>query len=208
MLSTLQSEWRFRLGVGAAFGLWFGLIYGGTNFITHFRSDLPSLRIPLDDAIPLIPEFSIFYLSAMVFFCLPLLIMPKRNLLVLAYALSVQVLIAGICYLMFPLQPNSYDPPANIVFQIADFVNLTYNDCPSLHVALTASFAMGMWPFLRTVWKPVIAIWALLIIASTLLTHQHHILDVAGGLVLAVFGLKVLLPMVDRRFAHFAMHAE
>lgn len=55
---------------------------------------------------------------------------------------------------------------------------------PSFHVVLTALAAAALWP-LRWVRWPA-ALWATLIVISTVTTGIHYTIDVIGGLVLAV----------------------
>jgi hypothetical protein len=64
------------------------------------------------------------------------------------------------------------------------------NAAPSLHVSLTCLLGLALmrdfprwWPL---VWPAVIVIWL-----STLLTHQHHLIDVGSG---AVMGILVGIP--------------
>ncbi|SHN04767.1 PAP2 superfamily protein [Pseudomonas asturiensis] len=57
------------------------------------------------------------------------------------------------------------------------------NGCPSLHVALTCLACRALWD---RPYKGLIAITGLLICASTLTLKQHTVIDVAGGVLLAV----------------------
>ena len=73
-----------------------------------------------------------------------------------------------------------------------------YNDFPSLHTSLSTIVAVHWWRVDRRA-GAVAAAWSLLIVASTLLIHQHYLADVAGGLVLAALSSLVSLRLLDRR---------
>ena len=66
------------------------------------------------------------------------------------------------------------------MFQLADVMNLERNDLPSLHVAFAFTLAMAFAPRARPVGRVLLYAWAIVTALSTLLTRQHHVLDVAG----------------------------
>ena len=120
----------------------------------------------------------------------PFLLRTERELRALAAALAAAIVVAGVCFLLWPAEP-AFLRPNDLgiwapLYHAADWVNLRYNMVPSLHVALsiatvsvlvrrcTRSFALVLW------------IWGALISVSTLLTHQHHLLDVAAGFALGI----------------------
>jgi membrane-associated phospholipid phosphatase len=59
-----------------------------------------------------------------------------------------------------------------------------FNDFPSLHTSLSAIVAV-MWLRIHPRTGVAVAFWCGLIIASTVLIHQHYLADVAGGLAVA-----------------------
>ncbi len=59
-----------------------------------------------------------------------------------------------------------------------------YNDFPSLHTALAAIVAV-LWRRTGRRTGAAVAVWCALLIASTVLIHQHYLADVAGGLAVA-----------------------
>jgi hypothetical protein len=80
------------------------------------------------------------------------------------------------------------------LFQAADVLNLERNDLPSLHVAFAFTLAAAFAPRTGRVGFAVLCAWAVATAVSTLLTRQHHLLDVAGGIALAA----VVWPMASR----------
>jgi membrane-associated phospholipid phosphatase len=72
------------------------------------------------------------------------------------------------------------------------------NAAPSLHVSLTCLLALGLLAdFPR--WRVVSVVGIGIIWLSTLLTQQHHLIDVASGVALA---LAVGLPWRDAKTLH------
>lgn len=69
---------------------------------------------------------------------------------------------------------------------VADRMNLAYNLVPSLHVAMSIVCIETFARHASTTGKIALRSWGLVIAASTLLTHQHHMLDVVTGHCLAM----------------------
>ena len=57
--------------------------------------------------------------------------------------------------------------------------------CPSLHIALRTILAETYARHTRRFWNIASHLWFSLVGFSTLLTYQHHVIDVAGGFLLA-----------------------
>ena len=103
--------------------------------------------------------------------------------------------VAAIIILLIPAQ-LAYGPPEDPgvwqpLFHFADRLNLDYNLVPSLHVALSfvciELFALRA----NTTGKNLLRAWGGLIAASTILTHQHHLLDAVTGWLLAVMVIRL-----------------
>lgn len=167
------------------------------------------VRVHLDFElqIPLIPAFTVVYMSIyLLFLAAPFVLRTKKEITTLAMAQAVTILIAGICFLLIPAQlafAPATDAQLGIwkdLFRFADKINLDYNLVPSLHVALSIvcieMFAVhagiGCKLFLRC--------WGFLIAASTVLTHQHHLLDAATGYLLAFAVVKLAQRNIEKIF--------
>ena len=62
---------------------------------------------------------------------------------------------------------------------------MPHNLVPSLHVATSALFIAVLYRSLSSVWiRAGLILWGMLLCASVLLVHQHHVLDVVSGLLL------------------------
>jgi membrane-associated phospholipid phosphatase len=181
-----------------AVSLLFVAVYGGADLLTAQRT---RLRIDLawEAGIPLWPAFSWVYMSIY----LPLLGAPfvlrsEGELRALARAAAFVIAVAGLGFLLFPAELG-YPPPPDLgsslsarAFRLADALNLRYNLAPSLHVALSSLALGALATRARPLGKLLLLAWALLIGLSTLLTHQHHVVDVVSGYALAGLALAAI----------------
>lgn len=188
---------RFTLLISLGVGLWFGFVYGACDAITARRDVLVSTYLDWELELPFVPEAVLFYVSTFfLFFLVPFILRKRREIMALAATLNVVIFAAGIGFLILPARPN-FTPPDDLgtfaeLFRLADRLNLTYNDVPSLHVALSvtciAAFATEAFGWGRiALWA-----WAVAITISTLLTRQHHVLDVLCGWVLALISFRAI----------------
>lgn len=171
------------------FGAVFGVCYGGASWLTAQQGSLPAWDLPFERHIPFVPSLSVVYLTitpALVF----LLFRTRRTF---AIALCIQTVLATICFLLFP-QTVAWTRPevtgwARIPFSIADAMNLSYNQFPSLHVAFAVSAA---WATRKPSWW----IWSLAVAVSTWLMWEHHLADILGGIALASMVMPLAHPRV------------
>jgi membrane-associated phospholipid phosphatase len=168
----------------------FLVFYGGADWVTGFR-ERHFVHLEFELQIPFVPASVLGYMSMYgLFLIAPLILRTRRELRALAATLSVAIIAGGIGFLLLPAE-LAYPEPKDLgswqdVFEFADQINLRYNMVPSLHVALSlvcvdifarrsgAAGALVFW------------IWGVTICASTVLLHQHHLLDVVTGAMLAI----------------------
>ena len=195
---------RFAWLVSLAGLLWFILIYGGVDAITAHRSFRVRVNLDAELKIPFVPEAAIVYMSIYpLFLVAPFILRKRRDFFALAMTLNLVILVAGICFLLFPAQV-AYPPPTDWgafpdLYRFADRLSLTYNLVPSLHVALTAVCIAVFAARAGAVWKALFWIWAAAVATSTLLIHKHHVLDVVAGFVLAGLALKFFYRRIARK---------
>lgn len=149
------------------------------------------LRTPLDRVIPLVPVMVIPYLSL-----IPLIILAAvvfavadlRRFRQLALAVTLALLIS---YLVYALAQSYVIRPSptgrdwlSAAVRHVYALDQPYNDFPSLHTSLSAIVAILWWRVHRRTGVAVV-IWCGLIVASTVLIHQHYLADIAGGLAVA-----------------------
>lgn len=155
------------------------------------------LRTPLDLAMPVLTPFVVPYVSlepvtygTLVFFLL-FRIRLYRSVavsLVAAFLVAALFFFFAQTYVARPTVAGS-DLLARMVRGVYAADN-PYNDFPSLHVGVSTILAIHWWRVGRTAgW--VAGVWAVVVIASTQLIHQHYLADIPGGLLLA-FGVSRL----------------
>ena len=182
-------------------GAWFSLIFYGTDWIASQRPRHVPPHFGWELELPFIPSLTFVYLTIhLVLAIAPLLLLTRRELRALGLALCMDVLLAGIGFISYPAQ-LAFPPPPNpgawtALFHFADRLNGDYNLVPSLHVALTvtciAVYARGV----RARCAAGFWLWAGAIAVSTLLTHQHHVIDVVAGWLLGILGARLYQRLV------------
>ena len=172
----------------------FAVIYGGTNWLTSLRGDVHRVYFDWELGIPLVPAMAWIYGSIVILMLLPAFRLDSAGLRGLAKQISVAMLIAGCVFLVYPGR-IAYEAVADLppAIRAIRTVDLPYNVIPSLHVALSALVMLFLYPTYRLPGRLFLAAWMLAMIASVLLTHQHHVADVvAAGLL--VWTCRRLMP--------------
>jgi membrane-associated phospholipid phosphatase len=112
--------------------------------------------------------------------------------------LAIIIGIAGLGFLLIPAQ-LAFLPPREQdlgiwagVFHLADRLNLTYDLVPSLHVALSVACIAAFASRAAVIGRILLWAWAIAIALSTLLTHQHHLIDVVAGWFLAILCMRAI----------------
>jgi membrane-associated phospholipid phosphatase len=188
---------RMAVGLGVLQSAWWVLVYGGADWLTEQRSERVRLHFDAELGLPFVPEFLAVYMSLNLLFPLtPFILRRGAELRALIVALFVVTGIAGLGFLLLPADP-AYAPTALDGFWADAFafnrrIILRHNLAPSLHVAfstiLLAAFGTGRSKLARS----LLAAWGALIVASTLLIHEHHIVDVVTGFLLGWAGYRLL----------------
>lgn len=196
----LRAAWLLTLLVA----VWFGIIYIGADAFTAHRTLRVRIHLDAELRIPLVASFTLIYMSLYgLFIAVPFVLRTRREITTLALAQVLTISIAGIGFLLIPGQ-LAYAPPTDSelgvwkpLFVFADQLNLDHNPVPSLHVALAVvcveSFVAHTGLSGKIFWRT----WGILIAASTLLTHQHHLLDAITGYLLAL-----AIVRLTRRLTH------
>ncbi len=184
----------------------FGLCYTLANHAAEMAQVQRSLALPFEQAIPFLPWMIIPYASsgpllAWAFFK----IRDREALRVYSRRLMLATVAATLVFAWFPARFPAIRPtPDNAFLQLAygllDASDRPYNQFPSLHIAYCALLWLALRPAIgQRGWRAVLACWLLLLAASTLLTWQHSVADVAGGLVLAALASYAVRPGATAR---------
>jgi hypothetical protein len=180
----------------ALFAAVFAICFGGASWITSHSASLPAWDLPFEQSIPFVPSASLVYLTITPALLFSLYYFRTREAMApFAIALCTEVAIATVCFLLFP-QTVAWTRPAvtgwpRIPFNLADAMNLSYNQFPSLHVAFAVSIAWA-YPRHRAFWR----LWSAGVAVSTWLMWEHHLVDIVGGVALAAVVMPLLYPHV------------
>jgi membrane-associated phospholipid phosphatase len=188
---------RYATLLSIANTIWFVLVYGGMDALTAQRSFRVLVHFPAELAIPFVPAMTFFYMSIYVLFWMaPFALRTRREFRALVLTVAFVILVGGIGFLLFPAdlafaQPREEDLGIwSAMFHFADKLNLTYNLLPSLHVAFAVICVAIFSARAPVVGKVLLWFWAAMVAASTVLIHQHHLLDIATGWLLALVCVK------------------
>jgi membrane-associated phospholipid phosphatase len=179
--------------VGVAF---FG-IYPTTNWLTSLRETHYPLYFDGELGIPFVPAFIWLYLSMYVLFALPPFFLDNEQLKRLAKELVLATIASGVIFMAVPAQLGfSRVLPAGdfyrTLYQGMFSVDQPFNLVPSLHVVYSTSIFLAIATRASVRVRILLWAWLVLLVASTMLVHQHHLLDVVTGLLLAFLSRAIL----------------
>src|SRR6476659_5827468 len=168
----------------------FLIVYGGCNWITARRANVGTFYFEWERSVPFVPFFILPYMSIDLFFVVaPFLCRTDRELSVLAKRIVTAIMVAGICFLFFPLRFAFSRPHADgwlgAIFDWFRGMDAPYNLLPSLHAAFTLILFDIYFRHTHGFVRVATIVWFVLIALSPVLTYQHHLIDIVGGFVLA-----------------------
>lgn len=190
-----RDELRASLKMVAIFLVFFYAFFGAAAYLADLLDYRFDVGFEFEKRIPFVPAMAAVYLSVgpMMLLSIFILRQPRPMRLLLA-VLCAQTFVGFCIFLAFPVETNFPAPqdPASLplVYRIADLINLKNNQLPSLHLGFAATMAFVY----STGRRPLVAIlfhaWALAIAASTVLIHEHNLLDLLAGYLLAWCGAR------------------
>lgn len=171
----------------------FVFFYGGTNLIASLHTYRIRFDASFEARIPLLPWTCLIYLSLFPMFWLsPFLLRSREELESLARKVALCTLGAAPFFLLlpgdvvFPSGEAALGSWAPLYFFTKD-LSLEHNLFPSLHVAFALccahAYSKGTGRFRRV----ALGVWAFAVCLSTLFAHRHHVVDLVGGGLLAMF---------------------
>jgi membrane-associated phospholipid phosphatase len=195
-------RWPSRDNLLLYLGLWllldllFLVVYGASNWFNSNRSEHYSLYSSRELDIPLLPAMIYPYLSVSLIFLLPLFTLNSAQLMVLAKRMAGAIVMAGLIFILLPTQlgfeRSSVIGSINPLFALVYLLDHPHNLFPSLHVALS-SLVLAMALAAANAWqRGLLIIWWVLLCLSVVFVHQHHLIDIVGGLVLAGLLCRVI----------------
>src|SRR5437870_9449729 len=197
--------------ISVLLSLLFLVVYGSTNWLTAQRpdSDVRTWYFAWELAvIPYVPLLIVPYMSIdLLFFAAPFLCRDEREMRVLAHRVVFSILVAAAFFLLLPLKLAWPERP-HVGGWFGEFVEQSctapflmeypHNLFPTLHVALCLILADVYGRHTRGIVRVLSYVWFVLIGVSTVLTWQHHLVDVAGGLMLVGFVVYFFREAVPR----------
>ncbi|MCB9869878.1 MAG: phosphatase PAP2/dual specificity phosphatase family protein [Planctomycetes bacterium] len=189
--SSTARPWRAAALASAGCSLLFVVVYSATNAIASSRTDVGSFAWDWELDLPLIEWLIVPYMSIDAFFvATPFLCTGRREVRILAARICTAVLVAGACFLVWPLrlafERPQVDGALGPVFEFLHGFDQPFNLFPSLHVTLIFILRWTWHRHVRGAWRWLMHGWFVLVTLSTVFTHQHQVIDLAGGLVLAM----------------------
>lgn len=195
--TTGRPTWREAAVWAAGVSLLFMAVYSTTNALAAMRADVPAVYFPWELRIPLVPAMIVPYMSIDLFFVGSFFICAtRREMRAHATRLATAIAVAGLFFAMFPLKLGFARTPVTgvfgPVFALLRGFDQPHNLAPSLHIALLSILWVVYTRHTEGLLNGAVRVWFILIVASTLLTHQHQLLDVVTGQILALWCLYML----------------
>lgn len=187
------AELQITLSMSLGFLITFYFLYGLSSYLSAYIPWRTSVAFAWEKQIPFLPWTAIVYLSLSILTLLPLFIIrDKARIWQLIKILFIQTLIGSIVFIIYPVE-NDFPVRQGAgffyqIFILADMLNLTGNNLPSLHVCFAVTVAMVLANRATTRLQVFYYLWAAAITVSTMTIHEHGIVDIAFGFVLALWG--------------------
>ena len=191
--------------------LLFVVVYGATNWLTAQRpeSQVSTWYFAWEPAlIPFVPLLLVPYMSIDLFFFLaPFLCRDQREMRVLTRRIVFSILAAAAFFLLLPLTLAWPERPF-VGGWFGTFVEKSvtapflmeypHNLFPAMHITLCAILTNHYARHTRGLVRMFVYVWSTLIVLSTVLTWQHHVVDIAGGYLLAAFAFYLFRESAAR----------
>lgn len=182
----MKRPWAAAAKTSALTGILFLIVYNLCNRLTHIRSDVGVWAFSWEQHWPLVPAMIVPYWSIDLLFVLaPFLCVKREDIAVHQRRMVFVIVGSALGFLLIPLQFAFPRPQVSGIFgpwfaALYSF-DFPHNLFPSLHIALRTLLVDIYVRQSRGAWRWVAHIWFSLIGISTLVTFQHHLVDVLGG---------------------------
>lgn len=175
------------------------LVFGLNAFfyfiVKKFIGSYHLITSPLDDKIPLIPLFIIFYsiwypyLFVVYYFIYK---KDKDKFKRLINKSIICILIADLCFIIYPTMVSrppisSYNSLISLMLYITYTTDIPVNCFPSLHCifAFLVMYAVTFDKNMNKLFRIIVGIISPLIVLSTLFVKQHALVDVLGAIIIS-----------------------
>jgi membrane-associated phospholipid phosphatase len=176
------------------YGYWAGLagvaffaVYPTLNWLTSLRRKRFHLYVSPELGIPFVPQFIWAYLSMYILFLIPLFLLPVERMPPLGKQLVAGTVASGVLFLLLPADLGFVrmippDPIYANIYQGIFGIDRPHNLVPSLHVVWSSTIILACADIARPPVRALLYIWLAIVVMSTVLVHQHHILDVVAAM--------------------------
>ena len=184
-----------------------GIAFYGTRLLLPYLP-VHRLNLPLDAAVPFVPEWvSVYCLAYVSWLASGLLILSqgKKHALRFTSTFILAMLLSGALFLIWPLRIERPGIIGNgflrdllrAIYRADEPINL----CPSLHVLISYLCWRGMWgcPRLPRWLKGCNLVFLVLVCLSVLFVKQHLSVDIAGGILIGECALQAVRLLSGRR---------
>ena len=192
----MKRPWAAAAGTAALTSLLFGVVYNVCNRVTHLRPDVGVWAFGWERNWPVVPIMIVPYWSIdLLFVIAPFLCATREEIATHRRRIVFAILGGALGFLLIPLRFAF--PRPHIIGSLAPWFAALYsfdfphNLFPSLHIALRTLLTNLYLRKSRGAWRWLVHGWFSLVGLSTLLTWQHHIVDVVGGFWLAAIALQL-----------------
>lgn len=190
---AVQHSWLICVGIIMLFNLPYGIV-----------GHLPLQRETIgfiwgEQLIPFLPWTFTIYMSAFIQALLVIRYMPGPLLRNVGSVLSCALILGMLLFILIPIRfPRELYNSNNKLIEFYYKLDSSGNCFPSLHVVATTVFAFCYSLVSKSIIRRILMwLWTVLIIISVLTTKQHYLIDVFGGLALAMAVIFVLKKMTN-----------
>lgn len=180
----------------AACGAWWGLLWAtiwfGSAWLSSFWTHRIEFALPFERTVDpmhwMIPIYASYDLAAAF---LPLFCRGWRDYAVVGRAILLQTAVSCTIYIILPQQLAFSTTRTGAVWDwLSGLTGLPhpglYSYAPSMHVAGVIAIGMFFAPRLGRAGATALWAWCIGVIASTWMVQEHHLADIASGIVLAL----------------------
>jgi protein-tyrosine phosphatase/membrane-associated phospholipid phosphatase len=192
----VKRPWAAAAGATALTSLLFVVAYNACNDITHARTDVGVWAFDWERHWPVVPAMIVPYWSIDLLFLLaPFCCTTRDEVDVHRRRLVFAIAGASLGFLLIPLRFAFPRPEVEGAlapgFAALYSFDQPHNLFPSLHIAFRTLLADLYVRQSRGAWRLLAHGWFSLVGVSTLLTWQHHLVDVLGGFWLAALAVQL-----------------
>lgn len=167
-------------------------VYPTTNWLAAQRASTFQLYASWELSAPFVPQMIWAYLSMYILFLAPLFLLPLKRMPSLGRQLVAGTFVSGALFVLFPASLGferilPAEPPYASIYATMFSVDHPHNLVPSLHLVFSSAIALACADAAAPLVRAALYGWLAVIVASTVLVHQHHLLDVAAAFLLVFF---------------------